>query len=722
MSNHSEDDNPAPRKRQRVAKACNRCRHSKLRCDGVRPSCQKCLAAKRNCSYGAPLKKRGLRTGYVRALECLWGLTFSSIQGSADTVQQLILSRPGWSSWVRDDVDDSQGENDPISTWRTSGIPQIIDSLLAPDGEKEGGGLGLPADSEEPSVESLSWGPQSIQVVPQMLTQSDIPGEQSHSGGHEVENGDIGPEQPRTTSPSSFRSAPAGTLHSMGLSNASAQPSVQRPDLPRNAQALLHQFFSSTHPWIPIFHRHTVLRTLFQYRQQSANTEDPSSWRTGENALLWAILAHATIGESVSKSTSTSLTQCMPDFPHSRYRIARNMMLGEDEDQYTASHVQALLALALVQYSFREWSRAGLMIGQAVLVARHIGLDQSFLTTEVQQRTWLGCFALDTLISLHTGQRPLLPSCQIRDLLPLNATSSEEWEPWDLQHARLPEVDFQLAEYEEPTYTTSVFSLQLEVLCMINEWICSKPDEDSLEVNKAAFLWWEKRLPLHIKAYQNTHHEHPTTPLNVTQLQVLQAFLCARLWHSQALDWSEDLRRVWLVALESMQRLLKIFHGAVLPPSCNLIRSVSLPGSQSESMSFQALVQHLRADAGPEGPMINEGPYSTGELKKLDDLLTMSTLVQADGEALTSYSLDPRIQQNFTSFMGASQSFAQPTVSNLMLNQMDLQDLDSTTTMFMNQAEGTDRSEDVPFGFLSSLEAVDIDERDQFQKNLGFTL
>ncbi|KAL4799308.1 hypothetical protein BDV19DRAFT_355572 [Aspergillus venezuelensis] len=63
-------------KRKRVSKACDRCHHAKIKCNGALPRCGTCVKANKACSYAAGMKRRGLRTGYVRALEGLWGLIF----------------------------------------------------------------------------------------------------------------------------------------------------------------------------------------------------------------------------------------------------------------------------------------------------------------------------------------------------------------------------------------------------------------------------------------------------------------------------------------------------------------------------------------------------------------------------------------------------------------------------------------------------------------------
>ncbi|KNA96015.1 hypothetical protein FOXG_01372 [Fusarium oxysporum f. sp. lycopersici 4287] len=77
-------------KHKRVSRACNYCRARKHRCDGSHPTCSRCSAIHYPCSYGPDSKKRGLTTGYVRALELLWALVFTVVPNSKVVVQELL--------------------------------------------------------------------------------------------------------------------------------------------------------------------------------------------------------------------------------------------------------------------------------------------------------------------------------------------------------------------------------------------------------------------------------------------------------------------------------------------------------------------------------------------------------------------------------------------------------------------------------------------------------
>ncbi|RKP25618.1 fungal-specific transcription factor domain-containing protein, partial [Syncephalis pseudoplumigaleata] len=49
--------------------ACDNCRRRKVKCDGVRPSCNKCIQLRIQCAYQPRNQKRKQRQGYIEKLE-----------------------------------------------------------------------------------------------------------------------------------------------------------------------------------------------------------------------------------------------------------------------------------------------------------------------------------------------------------------------------------------------------------------------------------------------------------------------------------------------------------------------------------------------------------------------------------------------------------------------------------------------------------------------------
>ncbi|KAI9595294.1 nuclear protein, partial [Syncephalis fuscata] len=55
--------------KKRLAQACDNCRRRKVKCDGVRPSCNKCIQLRIQCAYQPRNQKRKQRQGYIEKLE-----------------------------------------------------------------------------------------------------------------------------------------------------------------------------------------------------------------------------------------------------------------------------------------------------------------------------------------------------------------------------------------------------------------------------------------------------------------------------------------------------------------------------------------------------------------------------------------------------------------------------------------------------------------------------
>ena len=93
------------------------------------------------------IRRRGLTTGYVRALECLWGLVFQSIRGSEETVTTLLENTSRKAFWLRDDRHDASNRDEPpFEMWRLSRAPQLIDAILSSNDDTDDD------DAQPPSI------------------------------------------------------------------------------------------------------------------------------------------------------------------------------------------------------------------------------------------------------------------------------------------------------------------------------------------------------------------------------------------------------------------------------------------------------------------------------------------------------------------------------------------------------------------------------------------
>lgn len=56
-------------KRVKVTLACTICRKKKVKCDGIQPTCSRCISIGNCCQYSDPPKKRGPPKGFVEVIE-----------------------------------------------------------------------------------------------------------------------------------------------------------------------------------------------------------------------------------------------------------------------------------------------------------------------------------------------------------------------------------------------------------------------------------------------------------------------------------------------------------------------------------------------------------------------------------------------------------------------------------------------------------------------------
>ncbi|OGM42357.1 hypothetical protein ABOM_007869 [Aspergillus bombycis] len=584
-----EDERTHRQKRRRVSKACDRCRHGKLKCNGALPQCDTCIKADKPCSYGTAIRRRGLRTGYVRALECLMGLVFQSVEGSETTVEKLIANTWRKRFWTQEDIqDDLNGGETPWERWKSSKIPQAIDALLSAHDNMDDDDLTTPPLnlSTQGKDTNLTW---STLDLPPPTPQSQFNATVrvaclrcSKEAGNETRG--IG-------SPATHQNQEVEER-----SIVTDQPSQDvLPELPRNPMQLLSRYFSLVHSWLPIVERHAVYRSLFAYYKTSSILSIRKR-RTGETALLWAILTYA----SMIQDHSTNQVTLFPkytSYPNQLYMAARKAIPLEKEDDYSVGHVQALLILGLVHYSCCEWNIARVVVGQAILLASRIGLNQpDKCQPEYHRRTWLGCFALDTLISAHTETSPWIRSRDVQEFLAIDKTGNEEWEPWHLQDVLLPGVGTDMAEFAAPTHTLTVFVRLLELLCIKNDWIFATTKEQNKACKKALRSWRES-LPEHIKSHGADVFSTASAslPPNILNLYIIQAFLRTRLCYptSAGLPMGWNHGQEWQILIHAMEGFFGRFDNQAIPASFNLLKII-LPRQIVEASLICDLVVDLK--------------------------------------------------------------------------------------------------------------------------------
>ncbi|KAL2831892.1 hypothetical protein BJY01DRAFT_254110 [Aspergillus pseudoustus] len=600
------------------------------------------------------MRRRGLRTGYVRALECLGGLILQSIEGSEDTIEKLIAATSRKSFWVRDDIRDCvKGGETPWETWKSSRIPQAIDALLSMNDNTEDDAPAATMAHLSTQLEDINrtWSPLEIPSglwSPPPSTAQTVC--QRCAGETQQQTRDTNDDAVRQTHP-----APEAPMSSIPT------PQSTLPPLPPIPMQLLNRYFSFTNSWLPIVERHSVYRSLFLYHKPPV-VEGVAQVDMGDTAVLWAIFAYmgAIHGPDSNDSNSASKSAAHLD---GSYMIARNSIPLEREDSYSIGHVQALLLLGLVHYSSYEWEIVRVIIGQAILVASRIGLDQpEKCRTDHHRRVWLSCFALDTLISAHTGKLPWIRTNQVKAVLSVDEMANEEWEPWHLQDALLPGVGAELAEFAAPTHTLSVFVKLLELLCIANDWIfcLSQGQIDRCKENLAA---WRNGLPEHIKSLggdMSSRNSSPPPP-NMVNLYSIFTYLHMRLFHPASAGLPVNCNpQNWLVLIEAMECFSSRFDQRAIPPTVNLIRTLS---------SRPVAGDNIMTDHISELKKMSEGDFGDQSRSNLPSRhFPPHNRPHTNPEPGTmQYNLSPRTEQDIGSIMDMSGPWSDAAAAELLL-------------------------------------------------------
>ncbi|VTO89948.1 unnamed protein product [Fusarium graminearum] len=468
------DEGSYGRHRHRVTRACNECRRRKDRCGGQRPSCMSCTENDRVCSYG-PAKKRGLRPGYVRAIEALLGLMITTIEGSEAWICGLLqgnteqaLLRPASFELQESDM----SVDFLLETWRKCNLAKKAGELLAPETlEMDEDGTDSTRYFDTKVVEALAISQSSREGdTTALLTPMN-----TDTTPHEVT---IIDSPPTFLVHTSNQSADAVSLVSTvpqqkyPTSNSKRSSVTLIPQLPTNWPHLMDVYFETTHSWLPISQKHELLRTAYTVANNpSTSANAPSS---GELAFLHAVLMYA------SHKASTIQTLPKPSLDDSygdgSPQALTQSSLFSNPVSYDLGHIRAFLVLSLLNMDQDRWSKAWISIGRAVYTAISLGLI-SRDSTEIQsvfnedvKRTLLGCVILETIIASRLGTATCLQSSDISPKSLLVTDGIEEWEPWQpriLVDSRAI-TNRQVSNPHMPGHVISTFNRFVQVIAHLN--------------------------------------------------------------------------------------------------------------------------------------------------------------------------------------------------------------------------------------------------------------
>ncbi|RYP34493.1 hypothetical protein DL767_004269 [Monosporascus sp. MG133] len=360
-------------KRRRVSRACDTCRAAKEKCDGIRPTCQRCITMKRRCDYSTSEKRRGIRTGYLRAIELALAILLEQIPACEELLLSVLLRHDDGSRDFLLDRESAAGDG-LLKKWQKSKVHQGVTRLIS----RERGGPHAELDASENELD--------MQILPNRNSQA------INLGGLP------------STAPGDIMAGIGQWMSKGGGHGREDDRFVVR--LPTDFRRLLDIYFAYTHCWFPIVERDKIMNLASSYPPDGL-TLDPGTHSCAAHSELWSAMAVAAARNPDAETCSGSSSH-----PHGRldskriYRIARRLVPFEDAT-FHSSHSRSILLLSLVKLSKKESSAAWLLIGNAVrllLQSKQDPIERQFTAEDPDSLVFMACFLLDTLVSLNLGQ------------------------------------------------------------------------------------------------------------------------------------------------------------------------------------------------------------------------------------------------------------------------------------------------------------------------------
>ncbi|KAL7795756.1 hypothetical protein V8C37DRAFT_373322 [Trichoderma ceciliae] len=360
----------ATTKRRRVSLACDACRTAREKCDGGRPHCGRCVSQNRPCSYTPASKKRGIQSGYLRAIELSLAWLLERLPDSEEALYQLLAKDDG-KDGASILMSKGKSANRLHKQWSKCRIHKKIESLLCQSGTQI-----MEASNTEDSDTDDDVGVESTNVMGMPLASSHLKN--------------------------------AGTFdHAFSLKEPT--PAKERAlRLPSNHRHLLDIYFAYTHCWFPILDREEVFATATICDSQAGTTPgymNGNSIAPSSIGVLWSAMAVAAFQDAHSSAPVMSKETISPA---EVFAVSRRL-LPQEEDHFDISGIQAILLHAIILIGRESMLAASLIAGKAMRLISYMLSSRTSPTHVDVQRLALeklaaACNLVDALTSMCIGQ------------------------------------------------------------------------------------------------------------------------------------------------------------------------------------------------------------------------------------------------------------------------------------------------------------------------------
>ncbi|KAL7923544.1 hypothetical protein ACQKWADRAFT_289933 [Trichoderma austrokoningii] len=359
------EESTAGTKRRRVSLACDACRTARERCDGGRPQCGRCLSQNRPCSYTPTSKKRGIQSGYLRAIELSLAWLLEKSPDNEETLHQLLAKDDGKDGA---DILMSKGKtaNKLHKRWSKCRVHKQLASLLC-----QGGVPKVEASNTEDSE-----------------TDDDTV----------VENTDL------TADPSASPHITDSGAFDQAFSLKELKSITQRATkLPLNYRHLLNIYFSYTHCWFPILDREEIFATARICETQAGSISDyarKDAITSSNLAVLWSTMAVAAFQDAHSSAPLVSEGAVSPI---EIFSIARSL-IPQEEDHFDISGIQANLLHAIILIGRENMLAASLITGKAMRLISYLRRVNGDAQKSALDKLAAACNLIEVLTSICIGQ------------------------------------------------------------------------------------------------------------------------------------------------------------------------------------------------------------------------------------------------------------------------------------------------------------------------------
>lgn len=359
------DKSTSEAKRRRVSLACDACRTARERCDGGRPHCGRCVSQSRSCSYTPASKKRGIQSGYLRAIELSLAWLLERTPDNEEALHQLLVNDDG-KDGANILVSKGKSANKLHKRWSKCRVHKQLELLLC--------------QGEAPKVEASNT-EDSETDDDNVIENTDLIGIPSAS--------------PHINDSGTFDQA-----FSLKESTSIKERAIK---LPSNYRHLLDIYFAYTHCWFPILDREETIAITTICESQAGSVPDytrKNSITSSSLAVLWSAIAVAAFQDAHSSAPLISEGAVSPT---EAFSIARSL-IPQEEDHFDVSGIQAILLHAIILMGRENMLAASLITGKAMRLISYLRLINGGAQKLALDKLAAASNLIEALTSMCIGQ------------------------------------------------------------------------------------------------------------------------------------------------------------------------------------------------------------------------------------------------------------------------------------------------------------------------------